>query len=94
MLICHSRYPCRLRSTATPGVYEPGEAVAVIEEEREADEWGNPGRLVRRRLLHVEGPMGGSWAARHRSKGSIWRLELGPRIGGLAWASGFGGHDG
>ena len=86
MPICHSRYPCRLRSTMDPEVYEPGKAVAVVEEEREPGEWGDPGRLVSRRLLHIEGPLGGTWADRHRSKGSPWRLELGPRKGGLAWA--------
>lgn len=85
MPICHSRYPCRLHLTTVPGTYEPGEKVAVIEEEREPDEWGDPGRLVRRRLLYIEGPGGPSWEERHRSNRSTWRLELGPRIGGLAW---------
>lgn len=86
MPICHTRYTCRLQSTTVPGAYEPGEKVAVIEEERQPDEWGEPGRLVRRRLLLVEGPGGDTWADRHRSKVSRWKLELGPRIGELAWA--------
>jgi len=30
--------PCRLQSTTMPGAYESGEKVAVIEEEREANE--------------------------------------------------------
>lgn len=93
MPICHSRYPCRLRSTSDPNVYEPGQAVAVVEEEREPDEWGDPGRLIRRRLLCIEGPGGPSWVDRHRSKGSRWQLELGPRIGGLAWASTVDGRE-
>ncbi|MBN7139017.1 hypothetical protein A7A76_07900 [Lysobacter enzymogenes] len=86
MPICHSRYPCRLESTTVPGSFEDGEKVAVIEEEREPDEWGEPGRLVRRRLLYVEGTGGDTWAEKHRVQGSRWKLVLGPRIGGLAWA--------
>ena len=87
MSICVSRYPCWLRTRSDPPQYDPETSVAVIEEEREPDEWGEPGRLVRRKLLYVEGPFGGTWADHHRSRHSSWRLELGPRIGGLNWAS-------
>ena len=85
MAICISRYPCRLRSTSKPDFYADGEAVAVLIEEREADEWGEPSRLVHRKLLRVEGPFGDTWADMHRSKQSEWQLVLGPRIGGLSW---------
>jgi len=46
MPICHSRCPCRLSSAVHRDVCEPGEAVAVIEEETGPDEWGDPGRRV------------------------------------------------
>ena len=84
--ICVSRYECRLRTRREPVVYDDQKSFAIIEEVRERDEWGNPGRLVRRKLLFVEGPFGPTWAAHHRSKYSGWRLELGPRRGALSWA--------
>jgi hypothetical protein len=56
-------------------------SVAVIEEEREPDEWCELGRLVSRKLLRVEGPFGRTLADHHRSRHSSWRLELGTRIG-------------
>lgn len=87
MPICVSRYPCWLRTRSEPAQYDPETSVAVVEEEREPDEWGQPGRLVHRKLLYVEGPFGGTWANHHRSRHSSWRLELGPRIGRLHWAS-------
>ena len=84
MPICISRFPCRLKSTSKANFYADGEAVAALIEEREADEWGEPSRLVHRKLLRVEGPFGDTWADMHRSKQSEWRLVLGPRIGGLS----------
>ena len=83
--ICVSRYECRLRTRREPAVYNEQSSFAVIEEVRERDEWGNPGRLVRRKLLSVEGTFGQTWADHHRSKHSGWRLELGPRRGELRW---------
>jgi len=84
--ICVSRYECRLRTRREPVVYNEQSSFAIIEEVRERDEWGNPGRLVRRKLLSVEGAFGPTWADHHRSKHSGWRLELGPRSGQLSWA--------
>lgn len=34
------------------------QVVAVCREEREPDEWGDPGRLLRRQLIAIEGPAG------------------------------------
>lgn len=53
-MLCRTRYRCQIlcRNVVT------AEVVAVFEEGREPDEWGDPGRLVYRKLAMIDGVAG------------------------------------
>lgn len=57
-----------------------------MDEEREPDEWGDPGRLVRRRLLAVDGPTASSWFQHLNMARTPWRLKLIDRVGPIEWS--------
>lgn len=82
MPICTARYRCRLIG----GNRSDGEAIVRFLEEREADECGYPGRLIRRTVAGVESPAAPSWMERLTHAPRQWRLGIGDRVGSLEWA--------
>lgn len=85
MPTCTARYRCRLMG----GNRSDGEAVVRFLEEREPDEWGDPGRLLSRRVAAVEGPAAPSWMERLTHAPGQWRLALGDQLGTVQWGSDF-----
>lgn len=79
----------RYRATLVPRLFPvvaSEQAVVRFEEWRDADRWGDPGRLRRRRLLTVEGEIGRSWMDRLTTKHPFWMLNVSDRIGPIEWA--------
>ena len=83
-MLCRTRYRCQImcRNVVTADV------IAVFEEGREPDEWGDPGRLVYRKLAMIEGVAGPAQLSRLQSPENpegLWTIRLVERIGGLNW---------
>jgi len=60
----------------------------VFEEDREPDEWGDPGRLLRRAALRFEGKTGAVKFLQQIHSGTChgWYYRIGERIGALEWS--------
>lgn len=84
-MLCRTRYRCQILCRAVV----MAEVVAVFEEGREPDEWGDPGRLVYRKLRAIEGVAGPAQLSQLQSPENpdgLWTIRLIERIGGLSWA--------
>lgn len=84
-MLCRTRYRCQIlcRNVVMADV------IAVFEEAREPVEWGDPGRLVYRKLVMIEGIAGPAQLDQLKSPESPegqWGIRLVERIGGLNWA--------
>lgn len=84
-MLCRTRYRCQIlcRNVVMTDV------IAVFEEAREPDEWGDPGRLVYRKLAMIEGIAGPAQLSQLQSTENpegLWTIRLVERIGGLNWA--------
>lgn len=84
---CVVRYHAVLIPRRYPGVVLPEhEGIVRMEEWWEADEWGDPGQLLRSRFLEVEGARRGAWEQALRGVPPInWELQLLSRIGQVEW---------
>jgi hypothetical protein len=84
MPTCRARYRFDVDEsnlkTSGPGVLD-----ALAEEERELDDWGEPGHVIRRRWIHARAWDGRDYSDRLNS-GSYWpRGRLEP-IGPVEWS--------
>lgn len=60
---------------------------ALVDEEWEPDEWGDPGRCSRRRaLVELRGGDGGCYADRVRGRSGFWRITGAKIAGPICWA--------
>lgn len=60
---------------------------ALVDEEWEPDEWGDPGRCVRRRALVMRrGEDGGCYLDRVRGRSGHWRITGAKIAGAIRWA--------
>ena len=80
MPACTALYRCRLMQGK---LFEDHAEIVRFEEEREPDEWGDPGRLISRRPVAVEAACEVSWLDRVRT--GYWRFEIGERVGPVEW---------
>ena len=81
---CIVRYSVRL--TPKHGDVRGMDAVAIYHEEREADEVGEPGLLIWRRLNTFSGPAG--YEIKDMVlRGNEWNMDVHERIGPLQWAN-------
>lgn len=84
-MLCRTRYRCQILAD---GVVQ-ADVVAVFEEGRDPDEWGDPGRLIYRKLVSIEGKSGPAQLDQLKSPENPegqWATRLVERIGGLNWA--------
>ncbi|WP_157476300.1 hypothetical protein [Lysobacter sp. Root690] len=86
---CLVRYRVVIASRGPLGA-DPAHGVvgtAVVDEEWEPDEWGDPGRCVRRRaLVELRGDGGGCYLDRVRGRSGFWRITGAKIDGPVLWA--------
>jgi hypothetical protein len=83
MPACTARYRCRLiQSKDDPDTHF--EIVRFVEE-REPDEWGDPGRLISRRAVGVEAPCEVSWMDHLTRQARWWHLDIREQVGPVEW---------
>lgn len=81
---CIVRYRAQLLHMPSGKV--EGEAEILVEEAREPDELGDPGRLVWRKVVEGGDPRSAAWIDLVRRSGAGWRFKLLSRIGPITWA--------
>jgi hypothetical protein len=81
---CTVRYVVRLVPKVPAA--ESMDAIGVFAEERRADEFGEPGDLLSRRLTTFGGPAGNSLMEMVRH-GDAWHMDVQERIDPLEWDS-------
>ena len=60
---------------------------ALVDEEWEPNEWGDPGRCMRRRaLIELRGDDGGCYLDRVRGRLRLWRIAGAKIAGPVLWA--------
>lgn len=86
---CLVRYRVVIASRGPLGA-DPAHGVpgtALVDEEWEPDDWGDPGRCVRRRaLVEPRGDDGGCYLDRVRGRLGFWRIAKGKQVGPVLWA--------
>jgi hypothetical protein len=86
---CLVRYRVVIASRGPLGA-DPAHGVAgtaLVDEEWEPDEWGDPGRCVRRRaLVELRGDDGGCYLDRVRGRSGFWRVTGAKIAGPIRWA--------
>ncbi|KRD71463.1 hypothetical protein [Lysobacter sp. Root96] len=81
---CVVRYRAQLLHVPTGQV--EAEAEILVEEGREPDEQGDPGRLVWRKVIEGGDLRTSAWIDKVRRGQAGWRFKLLSRIGPVTWA--------
>lgn len=81
---CLVRYRAQLLHVPSGEV--AGEADILVEEAREPDDQGDPGRLVWRKVIEGGDPRMGAWIDLVRRGQAGWRFKLLSRVGPVRWA--------